>query len=434
MGPRVSVFLAIILLVGSGALNAGPSSLPPVGGVRIESLTHDATKPLIAGDVITVTLRGSAGGTATFHIFGIIADGSMTEVRPGIYQAQPAIYTGRYTVQRGDAIRNAAVFATLKVSDREVVAVSKRSVSIGTDPPGITSLHPAPQAHLTNTRPNIVVRFYDPITGVNPASVRVVVNDKDVTPRASVTDTSASYSPEAPFAPGPVRVQIAIANQVKLVHQAEWTFTIDPSVDLIKSVTINPTTVLNVGDVLTVVMTGAPGGEATFAIQGLQASAPMRESKTPGLYLGTYAAQSRQRIIDAPVVVTLTKAGQLSSTTASVGVTILSGPPPAPTIRPAGTEVALGKRNATKMVFTGRSLPGVRIQGEIAFATTEKLLSAEEQGTLGQFSTMTGTDGNWRNAIGPVMPFHGAKLVVSVVAFDAAGHRSPSSTAEITLP
>jgi hypothetical protein len=262
----------------------------------------------------------------------------------------------------------------------------------------------------------------------------MVVNGKDVSARASVTETAASYSPEAPFAPGPVRVQIALANQVKLVQQAEWTFTIDPSADLIKSVTINPTTVLNAGDLLTVVMTGAPGGEATFAIQGLQASAPMRESQTPGLYLGTYAARPQQRIIDAPVVVTLTKAGQLSSTTASVGVTILSGPPPAPTIRPSGTEVALGKRNATKMVFTGRSLPGARIQGEIAFATTEKLLSAEDQGPLGQFSTMTGADGNWRNAIGPVMPFHGAKLVVSVVAFDAAGHRSPSSTAEITLP
>jgi len=434
MPAQVIVCLTIILAISPSYLTVAGAVVPPsTGTVRIESLAHNAQGPLKAGDKITVTLRGSAGGVATFYIFGAVAGVSMRETRPGVYQAQPALYTGTYTVQPGDAARNAAVLATLRVGNTEAVAVSKRTVTIATNPPVINSFHPSSQERLTNTRPNVVVRFFDPITGVNPTSVRMSVNGKDVSARAAVSETSASYSPDTPFPPGPVRVQVAIANQVKIVRQAEWTFTIVPSTDVIKSVTINPTTVLKAGDVLTVVMTGAPGGEAAFAIAGLQESVPMRESRTPGLYLGSYTPRPQLRLIDAPVVVTLSKEGVHSSTAASVGVTILSGRPPAPTIR-AGTEVFVGKRNAAKLLFTGRTVPRARIQAEIAFSTKERLLAADDLGTLGQFSAMADADGNWRDTIGPVIRFPGTKLVVSVVALDTAGQLSPRTTAEVTLP
>jgi len=429
LGP----FIAIVLSLAFAGVNAGLPPSPPTSRAQIESLTTDATKVLVAGDVITVTLRGSAKGTATFHIFGVMVDGTMQEASPEPSQAQPSIYTGKYTVRKGDAIRNGAVFATLRVGEQEVVAVSKQPVTIGTLPPVITSLHPASQAHLTNIRPNVVVRFFDPISGVNPAAVRMLVNGRDVSARAIVTETSASYSPEAPLEPGPVRVQVAIANQVKIVQQADWTFTIDPSTDLIKSVTITPTTVLKTRDVLTVVMTGVPGGQATFAIGGREGSIGMRESQ-PGLYLGTYTVQPQERIVDAPVVITLSNAGRSASIPASVGVTMLSESPPAPTIRPAETEVVAGKQYLSRIMFTGRALPGVRIQGEIALVPTEKSLQADERTTLGQFSTMAAADGTWRNVIGPVRPIRGTKLIVSVVAADLAGDRSPLATAEITLP
>lgn len=431
----IGASLAVVLLfaLGTVATVAAPAQLPPVGGVRIESLSHDAIRPLKVGDRITVTVRGNAGGIASFHIFGVAVGVGMQEIRTGVYQAQPALYTGRYIVQPGDNISNAAVLATLRVGNSEVLAVSKRTITIETSPPTITSSYPAPQARLTNTRPNIVVRFFDPITGVDPSTVRMLVNGKDVSPRVSVTDTSASYTPDVPLPPGPVRVQVAIANQLKIVQQTEWTFTIVPSSDLIKSVTITPTTVLKTGDVLTVVMTGDPGGEATLAIEGLQEPVAIRESRTPGLYLGTYTARAQLRLIDAPVVVTLSKAGQRGTMNASVGVTISSGPPPAPTIR-AGTQVLIGIKNAAKLVFTGRSVPGTRIQVEIAFATTERGLAADNQGTLGQFSAMAASDGTWRNATGPLFSLPGAKLAVSAVAFDTAGQRSPRTTAEISLP
>lgn len=331
-------------------------------------------------------------------------------------------------MQPGDTVLNAAIVATLRVGEREIVAVTQRPITITTTAPVITSVHPAPEARLTNTRPNIVVRFFDAITGVNPAAVRMLVNGSDVSAHALVTATSASYSPDSPLPPGPVRVHVEITNQVQSTHPNEWTFTIVPPAELIKSVTINPTTALKAGDILTVVMTGVPGGEATLAIEGSQVSVPMRESQTPGVYLGSYTAQPQIRLIDGPVLVTLSKAGQRSTMSASIGVTILPGPPPAPTVRVAMENP--GDKRGPKLLLTGRSVPGAHIEVVIAAPTTEK----HDQGTLGQFSTVATVDGNWRSAIGPVIPLPGAKLLVNIVALDASGQRSPRTTLEITLP
>lgn len=425
MVHRTGLSLAFVVVLALGTAVAAPPPLPPTGGVRIESLTHDATRTLNARDVITVTLRGSAGGTATFHIFGVVADVSMQQVQPGVYQAQPAVYVGKYTVRPGDNARNAALVAMLKVGGRDVVAASNRQITIDTTPPAIAFLSPAPQARLTNARPNIVVGFFDAISGVNPGSIRILVNGNDVSARASITETSASYTPDVPLPPGPVQVQVALADRVKNAQSAKWTFTIVPSTDLVKSVTINPTTALKSGDVLTVVVTGAPGGEASFGIVGLSGSVEMRESSTPGTYLGSYAVRLGPRIVQASVIVTLTKAGQRSEAFASVPVTILPMPPSAP------ADLRVDNGSVARIVLTGRSLPGFRVEGGIALGG--RVLSPDEQIPLGEFMTLTAANGSWQTAIGPLIPSPGAKLIVSVVAVDPAGQRSPPTTMEITL-
>ncbi len=420
-------FFLLLSLIASGAVAA--PSLPPTGAVRIESLTHNVQTPLRAGDTIRVTLRGSAGGTATFHLFGVATDVKMGEIRPGVYQAQPAVYTGFYTVRPGDSARNAALFATLRVGEREVMASSNRLITIGTRPPTITAQRPQPQAGLVNTRPNIVVHFFDAESGINPRAVRLIVNGQDVSARASVTETSASYNPEVPFNPGPVRVRIMLADWAKNTHSAEWTFTVAPSQELIKSVTINPTTALKADDVLTVVMTGIPAGEAFFVIEGLPDRIPMRESRTPGFYFGSYAARAGQRILDAALVVTLSKGGQRSSVAATPGLTILTTPPPAPTISAPGRAVALGASVAVRTVLRGRTQPGFRILGRISYEA--KLPFSEDQGPLGEFSAVAGADGSWQAALGPLIPLRGAKLMVTAVAIDPAGQRSPAAVLEM---
>src|SRR3989337_3736486 len=169
MLTRVGVcLLSLWLVCGHGPIMAAPAPLPPTGGVRIELLTHDARRPLRAGDRVVVTLRGSLGGSATFHIFGVVANVGMREIRTGVYQAQPALYTGTYIVRPGDVARNAALFATLSVGGQDGMAAGNRPITIDTRGPVMTSRQPKPGATLTNVRPNILVNFFDAGSPVTP--------------------------------------------------------------------------------------------------------------------------------------------------------------------------------------------------------------------------------------------------------------------------
>jgi hypothetical protein len=186
----IATAVVLVLSIGHGAILAAPA---PTGGLRIESFTHDARRPLKAGDSFTVTIRGSAGASATFDIFGVADDVRMREARPGVYGAQPAVYAGTYTVRLGDAARRAAVFASLKIGGQEIIGSSDRSITIDTRPPEITSVQPTREARLTNIRPNIVVSFFDGDSSVNPGAVRLLVNGRNVTAEASITETSVSF-------------------------------------------------------------------------------------------------------------------------------------------------------------------------------------------------------------------------------------------------
>jgi len=431
MVSRIGVWLlALVWLVSGQGIMAAPVPLPPTGGVRIESLTHDARRPLRVGDRVTVTVRGSIGGSATFHIFGVAVNLGMREIRTGVYQAQPALYTGTYIVRQGDVIRNGAVLATLNISGQEVMAASDRPITIDTRGPVITSRQPKPSAVLTNARPNIVVNFLDAVSGVNPGAVRLSVNGQNVTARASISDSAVAYNSEVPFAPGPVRVQLTAMDRAGNTDRTEWSFTIAPSTGLIKSVTINPATALTWGDILTVVMTGAPGGKASFAIQGVPGVVAMRESQTPGVYFGTLAVAAGLNAFEAPVTVTLEKDGRRTTATAAAGVSIIGGPPPAPTVLSSGRAIVLGEEAVTRTVLLGRSRPGLRIFGRLFFIARSP--SGEEQRPLAEFLTVTGANGTWQIALGPLIFPEGARVVVSVVAIDPAGQRSPPVQTDIT--
>lgn len=400
---------------------AAPAPQPPTGGVRIELLTHNARKPLRTGDRVTVTLRGSAGGSATFHIFGVATDVGMREVRTGVYQAQPVLYTGTYIVRVGDAARNAAVSATLAVRGSEVAAFSPLAVSIDTTPPVLTSRRPAPNASVANTRPNIVIDLYDRETTVDRNSIRLIVNRQNVTGRAFISEGIISYTPDAPFPPGPVRVEVIAGDTARNIARAEWTFRVSAG-DLIHSVTVTPTTPLRRGDLLTVVMTGVTGATASFSIQGLPGTRPMRE-RSPGIYLGSYAA-GPDAVLDAPLLVTLESQGKRGTARAATRISVLLAPPPAPTVASPGRAIVLGQEVVSRLIVRGKAQAGTRIMGRIAYEGR----AAEDQGTLGEFIAFTGGDGTWQVALGPFVLPEAARVVMTVVAVDAAGQRSSPAT------
>jgi hypothetical protein len=70
--------------------------------VVLQSVTHDADRPLRAGEVVTITARGQPRGKATFTIGDVVRAAPLTESEPGVY-------VGKYTVRRGDDLAKAPV-------------------------------------------------------------------------------------------------------------------------------------------------------------------------------------------------------------------------------------------------------------------------------------------------------------------------------------
>jgi hypothetical protein len=419
--------LAVLLVmsIGRQAIKAAPAQpTPPT--VQIEAVTHNAQGLLRAGDRIVVTLRGTSGGSATFHIFGVAVDVGMREIRSGGYQAITSLYAGTYEVRPGDSTRNAAVFATLAVRGTEVMASSPRMLTIDTRPPVIASRHPKPDARLPNFRPNIAIDLVDLETGVNPATVRLLVNGRNVTAKASISETAIAYNPETPFQPGAVRLQLTVADRARNTLRSEWTFQVAPPRELISSITINPASALTRDEVLTVVMLGAPGGKAVFAIDGIPGVVPMRESQTLGVYFGSLPVRREYAVVDAQLLVTLEKNGRRSTAPAAVLVTILGAPPAVPRI----TSRALSSESplAGRIGIGGSSGPGYRILGHITY----DMKSQDLEGTLGEFVTVVGADGRWQVSIGPLVPLERARVLLTIIAIDPAGQRSPPTTIELT--
>jgi len=331
------------------------------------------------------------------------------------------LYIGTTNVHPGDSARNAAVSATLTVRGSDAMGFSSRSVSIDTTPPLLTSLHPRPDATLSNVRPNIVVGLFDRESSVDRGATRLFVNGQDVTARASISENVISYTPEAPFSAGPVRVQVATADVGRNAAQAVWSFRITSGDGLIHSVTITPATPLRSGDVLTVVMTGAAGGRASFVIPGVTAAPISMRERSPGLYLGSYPVGGGPTVVNALLLVTLEQKGRRSTVPASAPVALLPAAPPAPSVAAPGRAIVLGQEVVTRLILRGRSLPGMRIAGRLTYEGR----GTEEAGPLGEFAAMTGADGGWQAAFGPFILPEGARLVMTVVAVDPAGQRSP---------
>ena len=103
----------------------------------ITAVAHDASSPLIAGDILTVTLTGEAGGLATGDIGDVIQnlplydDGEHAD-----NDKHDGVYVGQYEVKAGDDVENAPVRGKLlKQNGRQVAQNAKGFVTIDTIAP-----------------------------------------------------------------------------------------------------------------------------------------------------------------------------------------------------------------------------------------------------------------------------------------------------------
>lgn len=405
---------------------AEPVPPPPARpGARITSFVHTATAPLRAGASLTVTLRGTPGGVATFDIFGVASGVPMREVSPGVYQ-------GTYAVRTQDSVAEAVVIGRLRVNGQDAPLVQAGTpITIDSLPPRIVQRFPQGGATVNNLRPNILIVFEDQgASGINPARTRLIVNGRDVTAQTSITETAMAYNPPEALS-GRVQVRVTLADKAGNVIEDEYAFTTAMSqASLIRSVTVNPTTPLRPRDVLTVTMVGEPGGQASFTIEGVEENIAMAEaSDRPGTYIGTHTVRRRERdvIQNARIVVRLTKNGTTSQAEASARLTFVGDQ----VARPVITSPAAGARVGSPIVVRGTAPPGSRVEVQVDYQGS--VLVFNLRGTYGQATTTADASGNWSVTFSEAIRIPNAELTITAVAIDQAGRRSEPATMKAIL-
>ena len=185
-----------IARLGKSILAADPPPAIPVT-VVIQKFSVDQYDDLEPGSELSFTLLGTPGGRATYTIENVIANRAMREVRPGVY-------TGRYTIRRQDklpAVLN--VVATLQAHNQIVRAQLDQQLVTH---PGHTNPGVNPFSNFS-PRHNESIPYSNNFTisgnfeddprkgGIDPRSVQILFNGRDVTGQSNISSHGFSYRP-----------------------------------------------------------------------------------------------------------------------------------------------------------------------------------------------------------------------------------------------
>ena len=200
------------------ATRSSSGSPQPQTGVTISSIDVVPDTPLRAGQSIDVTMRGTPGGLAGYDIGPYVRNLTLAEDSPGIYH-------GTYVVRNGQNFTDAPILGRLNVHGADAPqGVSKTTVTVSTEPPGIVDFAPDDGSDVNNSRPSIYATFVGSVAGVNPSSARIRVNGHDVTSSAVRTTRFIDYTPGIDYAAGPVRVTVSVSDLAGNTATKSWTF------------------------------------------------------------------------------------------------------------------------------------------------------------------------------------------------------------------
>ena len=331
---------------------------------KITSFTHDASGWLAGGGSLKVVLEGTPGGSASFHIPGVVDEVRMREARPGEYE-------GTWAVPRTGNLTNsgATVLGELRAKGKELLIQAADPISVDNVAPRLKDRKPEPKSIVTTTKPDISAVFDDGSgSGINPDSVKITINGADVTAKATVTRAFVTYRPEKPLPSGENAVEVSARDNAGNPVAESWKFSVRSAADAIKSFTHNASAGLQPGDVMSVKLVGEPGGKASFAItsSGKTIRTVQMQEVSAGVYEGEYTVRKGDDLSGAVIVGSLTTAaGEVFTTTAEGTVKA-----PAAKLEPPVVKTpAEGAKVKSPLVVTGTAAQGLQVRLKVNYAT-----------------------------------------------------------------
>ncbi|MFN2449799.1 MAG: hypothetical protein ABR508_08405 [Candidatus Baltobacteraceae bacterium] len=191
------------------------------GAVSIAALSFSPVRPLKQGDAVRVLLRGTPGGRVAHYDIG-------SYVRNlGLREGAPGIYSGSYIVHGHMNFSDAPLIGRLNVNGTDAApAESSSTLSVATEPPGVTDFAPQNGDVVNDVRPGIYATFGAGAVPVNVSSERITVNGHDVTTTAVRTERFIEYIPGVDLRPGLVRVTVQVADDAGNRTAKNWAFTL----------------------------------------------------------------------------------------------------------------------------------------------------------------------------------------------------------------
>ena len=200
------------------ATRKSSGAVPPAGPVSIASIDVNPSRPLRAGDRLSVVLRGTPGGLASYDIGPYVTNLSLAESEPGMY-------SGSYVIPRGVNFADAPVFGRLNAKGSDAPQVESRTtVTVSTEPPAIGDYAPDNGSTVNSARPSIYATFTAGAVDVNASSERLIVNGHDVTSSATRSARFIDYAPGVDYPNGPMHVTVRVSDLAGNTATRSWTF------------------------------------------------------------------------------------------------------------------------------------------------------------------------------------------------------------------
>lgn len=202
---------------------------PEPTAIAITKFSVNQYDNLEPGAELEFTLLGTPGGRVSYTIENVIANLRMREVRPGVY-------TSQYTIRRQDklpAVLN--VIATLQANGQTVRAqLDKQLVNNGSSNTAPVTANPF--SHFS-PRDNESVPYSNNFTvsgefeddprkgGIDPKSIQILFDGRDVTSQSSITAHGFSYRPTN-VTPGRHSVEVRGRDSSGNIVRSNWDFRI----------------------------------------------------------------------------------------------------------------------------------------------------------------------------------------------------------------
>jgi hypothetical protein len=183
-------------------------------------VSDNAHRPFRAGQSVQVSMDGTPGGVGAFDLGDIVLDNAMKEIRPGHYE-------GAYAVAVGTNIIDAPILVKLTKGGLTAHAVGPDPLSILTEPPQVKETAPLSGARINTTRPSIYVTFATiGGKGMDPGSLQLLVDGKDVSAQATRTSAFVTYFPAADLHAGKISVEVKGSDVAGNPLDYTWSFVI----------------------------------------------------------------------------------------------------------------------------------------------------------------------------------------------------------------